>query len=119
MAFAPYDNRWQGWWGYIKFCIRKYGAVREAESELERREIEAVGRAVEKTRHIRDGADRLKLIELVFWKRSCNVAGAAMRLHIGERTAQQWHGDFIRAVAREFFGEEDMKRTKDKGEGRK
>lgn len=97
-------NRSHKWWGYCKLMIRAYGVltVEEARDETERQELLAVKRAIDKTLTRRDGTDRLWLVNLVFWQRSCNLVGAARRLHISEVTAQRWHGAFIRAVAEEY-----------------
>lgn len=107
MSYGTRYSRHRGWWGYMKFIVRKYGFLHDKPVEgLERREMEAVGRALDSTLKLRDGRNRAELIELVIWKRSHNLQGAAMKLGVSERTALRWHGDFIKAVAREFFGEE-------------
>ena len=89
------------WWGYVKAVIRLY--PERCEQELHgaaRREYLAVQAAAEQTGALPDGKDRLKVIELVLWKGTHLVCGAAMRVPCSERTAAQWHGDFIRLVAR-------------------
>lgn len=112
MSFAPDDSRSSGWWGYMKTIIRKYDVIplSEARSPLEYCELEAVQHAIERTRLIKTGEERLRLVNMVFWKRSHNVVGAGMVLHVSEDTAIRWHSDFVKAVAREFFGEEMLKR---------
>ncbi len=104
MSFASKDSRHRGWWGYMKWCIRKYDTIAEPRTELERRELEAVDTAIEHTRSLTNGESHLELVRLIYWKRSHNVPGAAMALHVSERTALRWHGDFIKAVALAFFG---------------
>ena len=107
MSYGTRYSRHRGWWGYMKFLVRKYGFLHDKPVEgLERREMEAVRRALEATLRLRDGRNRAELIELVIWKRSHSIAGAARKLGVSERTALRWHGDFIKAVAREFFGED-------------
>ena len=103
----PTRNR--GWWGYMKYIVRKYGSVKEPETELERREMEAVRRAVDETFRTRDGRSRVELIEMCFWRRSHSIAGAAMKLGISERTALRWHGEVIKTVAAEFFGDKSLR----------
>lgn len=93
------------WWSYVKAMIRRYPQmVRKGENigNAERREREAVTRALEALKDLPDGTSRSRLVELIFWKRSHNIAGAALLLHCSERTAQRWHRDFIYSVAREF-----------------
>ena len=36
------------------------------------------------------------------WKKSHTLNGAAVRLHLGIATAKRYHGDFIRAVAKNY-----------------
>lgn len=76
-------------------------------SGLKAREFDAVERAVERTRQMKTGDLRLRIIDLVFWKQSHTLHGAALRCHVSYDTAQNWHGDFIRLVARYmgFIGE--------------
>lgn len=62
------------------------------------REYDAVTKAIELTRRRQNGADRLALIDLVFWKGTHNLQGAAMRLHISYDTAKLYHKEFIRLV---------------------
>ena len=107
MSYGTRYSRHRGWWGYMKFIVRKYGSLKDKPTEgLERREMEAVRRACERTLRLRDGRTRMDLIEIVFWKRSHNLQGAAMKIGVSDRTALRWHGDFIKAVSMEFFGEE-------------
>ena len=113
MSYGTRYSRHRGWWGYMKFLVRKYGSLKDKATEgLEHREMEAVRRACERTLRLPDGRNRLDLIELVFWKRSHNLQGAAMKVSVSDRTALRWHGDFIKAVAREFFGEEALEYEK-------
>ena len=70
--------------------------------EVNRRELEAVRAALRATEKLPNGTKRLELIKLVLWKRSHTIFGASLRLGISERTAKQWHGDFIRETAKNF-----------------
>ena len=64
------------------------------------REFDAVERATEETRGYNNGALRLRFIDLVFWRKSHTLEGAAMVCHISRRTAIRFHGDFIKLTAR-------------------
>lgn len=85
------------WWGYVKGMIRRYpdGYVNEKEAA-------AVKSAIENTSKMNNGDDRLKIVDLVFWKRTHTLPGAAMQIPCSERTAQEWHRQFIRLVAKNF-----------------
>lgn len=88
------SNPRYGWWGYVKWMIRGYknGAL------LTKAESEAVRDAVTETGQLVDGAERLKLVDMVLWKRTHTVQGAAMAIFVSDRTAQEWHRQFIRLV---------------------
>lgn len=71
-------------------------AIRELPLQ-EQREYEAVRNAIEITQNRRDGELRLKLIHLMY-REGFRLTDAAYKLHISDRTALYWHGDFIRLV---------------------
>ena len=76
-------------------------ALREL-PEINRREMEAVRKAIEETRRLDTGEERLRMIRLVFWDRTHTLEGAAMTCHVSYVTARRWHGKFIRCVAEKF-----------------
>ena len=63
------------------------------------REYEAVQKAIRKTGYMPDGKLRNELIRLVYFRRTHNLYGAAETVHVSYRTAQNWHGTFLRTVA--------------------
>nr|DAO39298.1 MAG TPA: hypothetical protein [Bacteriophage sp.] len=83
-----------GWWPYAKWMIRSY----KGDSLMTKDERAAVEDAVEETGQLADGAERLRLIDLVLWKRTHTLQGAALACYVSERTAQEWHRQFIRLV---------------------
>lgn len=76
-------------------------AVREL-PYTKQREYESVRRAIETTKLMNNGAQRLRIIELVHWKRSHTVEGAAMLAGYSPDRGKQMHGDFIRLVAKNY-----------------
>lgn len=74
-------------------------------------EYEAVRKAVAVTEQMRTGADRLTLMNLVFWKQSHTLQGAAMAVNVSYDTAIDYHGDFIMTVAyfRELITYDELK----------
>lgn len=79
-------------------------ALREL-PEINRRELEAVQKAIEETRALKNGEERLEMVRLVFWDKTktYTLAGASMKMHWSERKLVEWHGEFIRCVAK-YFG---------------
>lgn len=78
-------------------------ALREL-PEINRRELEAVRKAIEETRALPNGKERLEMVRLVFWDetKAYTLAGASLKMHWSERKLAEWHGAFIRCVARKF-----------------
>lgn len=76
-------------------------AIRELPA-TKQREYEAVKRAVETTLQLPNGSQRVKIIDLVYWKRSHTVEGAAMRVGYSTDRGKQIHGEFVRLVARNY-----------------
>ena len=103
------------WWGYAKAVIRSYPQLMEAYApsfpddvtgldarslpRTSQREYIAVRQAVSETLDMPNGADRLRLVNMVFWTRTCTLEGAAMQIPCSYPTAQRWHGEFIQLVA--------------------
>jgi len=73
-------------------------ALREL-PEINRRELEAVQQAIEETRTLPNGKERLEMVRLVFWN---TLEGAAMKCHVSYVTARRWHGEFIKRTAQAF-----------------
>ena len=90
------------WWGYIKAVIRAYPErVGKGLSGVAKREFEAVRAAVEATERRADGESRLKVIQLVHWKRTHQLEGAALCIPCSRRTAMRWQRQFFEEVARQ------------------
>ena len=76
-------------------------AIRELPG-TKQREYEAVRRAVAATERMRNGRDRLKVVRMVLWDRTCTLEGAALAIPCHYKTAQGWHNEFIRLVATNY-----------------
>lgn len=59
----------------------------------------AVDKVIEETKSQYRGAERLRMIDLIYRKRQYNVPGAAVQLYISESTACKWNKEFVYAVA--------------------
>lgn len=91
-------------WTYIKSMVRDYpkyqqGGVRNHVQQAEKDAVEA---AVQETLAMPDGENRIRMIDYVYWRRTHTIAGAASVIHYSERTAVQWHGEFLRLVGKHF-----------------
>lgn len=61
-------------------------------------EYDAVTKAIEQTKRRKNGAERLKLIELVFWKQTHNIEGASLAIGYSEDSGRRFHRDFLHLV---------------------
>lgn len=76
-------------------------AIREL-PEINRKEMDAVREAIEELSKTEEGRISLKLVDMVYFKRSHTVLGAGLALGMAEATAKRWNGNFIRTVAKKF-----------------
>lgn len=91
------------WWGYAKAMIRAYpGRIGKELDGTPLAEFQAVEAAIEATRRRRDGEARMKVVTMVLFKGTHRISGAALMISCSQRTAERWHGDFIREVAANF-----------------
>ncbi len=91
------------WWGYCKSMARAYpGRVGQALEGTALAEFQAVEAAIEATRRRRDGEARMRVVTMVLFKGTHRISGAALMIPCSQRTAERWHGDFIREVASHF-----------------
>lgn len=92
-----------GWWGYVKWMIRQY-PVRKGRyiQAAALREQSAVQKAIDQTGAMDSGTERLQVIDLVFFKQTHTLEGAALVVPCSYDTAQKYHAQFIKAVARNF-----------------
>ena len=75
-------------------------AIRDLPS-TKQREFESVQRAAALTQSApHSGQLRMDLIDLVFWKQSHTLEGAAVKLNCSYRTARRYQSDFIYLVAK-------------------
>lgn len=89
------------WWGYVKAIVRSYPYMREREmNDAERKECAAVEEAIKQTMDRPSGREQLKLVELVFFKQTHTLEGAAMAIPCSYVTAKRWQQQFIVRVAR-------------------
>lgn len=69
--------------------------------QTEQEELDAVRIALElMAAKPGSGPLRMKIIELVYFKRSHNLYGAAYAVHVSEATAKRYNGEFLRAIAK-------------------
>ena len=76
-------------------------AIREL-PKTSQREYEAVRQAIVVTEHMSASRDRLKIIDLVYWKKTHTLEGAALTIPCSYRTVRRYHEAFIELVAQKY-----------------
>lgn len=61
-------------------------------------EYDAVTKAIEQTKILKTGSERMALINMVYWQQSHTLDGASYALNYSYEQGQRFHGDFLRLV---------------------
>ena len=75
-------------------------ALRTGLTRQQEKELEAVERAVRATRRGPDGKLRVKVVEMVYFRGTHTIDGAAQNVHVSYQTAWRWTDNFIRMVGK-------------------
>ena len=73
-------------------------ALRSTLTEAEANIISAVEFAVKMQRYYRNGAERVRMIELVYFKRTHTIEGAAEIVHYSSDAVWRWNTEILTAV---------------------
>ena len=84
------------WWGYVKNVLRAYPDYRKGKARYQH----AVELALDETRRLPNGKWRCAIIERVYFRKSHTLEGAASCCHVSYGAAREWHGEFVRLVAK-------------------
>lgn len=76
-------------------------AIRELPTTRQR-EYAAVNAAIRKTKSLKSGETRIRIIDLVYWRKTHTLAGAALETHCAYDTAQNYHAEFLNLVAKNY-----------------
>ncbi len=77
-------------------------ALRELNG-TEQKEYDAVRRAIETTQRHKNARERLEIINLVYWRESHTLRGAALKVGYSYGRAKQFHNEFVKLVG-SFYG---------------
>lgn len=87
------------WNGIVKSMIKQYPYTNStATQELVYKA--AIDKAIEETRKLPNGEERLQAIQRVYFDKVLTLNGAAMELHYSCRTIQTWLNSFVTLVGR-------------------
>ena len=88
------------WWGYVKAMCKDYRKKGREGDEAEKKERKAVKIALEEIQGQVYGHEKKQLVEMVLIERTHTLHGAAGVLYVSYKTAQKWHADFLKLVAK-------------------
>ena len=75
-------------------------ALRTGLTPQQQIEYDAIERAVRNTRNGPDGKIRVKVVEMVYFRSTHTIEGAAQQVHVSYNTAWKWTDGFIRQTAK-------------------
>lgn len=88
------------WWdGTVRKAMRLYHSTKIDNRTIQGAAMRiAIEKAIADTERMQDGIDRIRLLDLTYFRYSMNIDIAADRVHISGRTAQRWISEFVRKV---------------------
>lgn len=92
------------YWGYICHVLNEYPTLKAQKNltKVQKRKVKAVDSALNKTNVLDNAEVTRTLIDLVYFRRTHNLVGAALLCYVSERTAQRLQRKFIKCVAVEL-----------------
>ena len=89
------------WWPYMQNILYNYPHnMRQKElSKNRKKEIRKIQEAMEETECLPDGKLRCRLIEMLYFRQSHNLHGAAAACYVSYSTAKRWRGEFLHLLA--------------------
>lgn len=87
---------------YIREVLRDYPKIckkiPEKRTRNEQRRFEVVNAVLDMVDHMEDARDKRKFIDMVYFRQSHNIQGAALCIPVGKRTAERWNSQILGAV---------------------
>lgn len=95
----------KGWKrSYLVNILQSYPYITEKPSAertaKEQRRADSVQQTLAHIRQTRDGADKLRLVELLYFRGQYNLPGAARVLYVSERVLYKWNDEILRTLER-------------------
>lgn len=85
------------WYGFIQTYLRRYEKL-DRHKLKEDEAARAIDEALAELVMLNDGDERKQLLQMVFFKGTHTIPGAALRMHISEHTAYRWVSQFTYSV---------------------
>lgn len=89
----------RGMRAYMRDILRNYPDIcqkpQEQRTRNEQRRVDIVDAVLDAVDHMQDAQDKRKIIEMVYFKQSHTITGAAVNIPIGCRTASKWNAQIM------------------------
>mgnify|MGYP002518080551 CR=1 FL=1 len=92
----PYYKRYYK--SQVVLWIKHFKSVKQPRTLQEAIHYYAVKSAINDTLTLPDGHERMKIVDMCYFKKAKSFIGAAMEVGVSERTAYRWCDDFVRNV---------------------
>lgn len=89
------------WYPIAQKMIKRYPVLDRDESKMAAVFKTAIENALDRTGKMENGRLRVEVIDLVYFKKTHTLCGAAMMVNVSTRTAQRWTTAFVNEVGRE------------------
>lgn len=88
------------WYGIVKKMVMRYPGLKAEESEMAVLYTAAIEKAIRETESLDNGECRMQAIELVLFKKTHTIDGAAMEVNYSAPSIIKWINKFINEVGR-------------------
>ena len=75
-------------------------ALRNGLTKQQERELQAIEKALRTTRRGPDGKIRVRVLDMVYFRNTHTIEGAAQQVHVSYKTAWRWTDNFVRLVGK-------------------
>lgn len=75
-------------------------ALRSGLTRQQEKELQAIEKALKTTRRGPDGKIRVRIIEMIYFRNTHTIEGAAQQVHVSYSTAWRWADTFVRLVGK-------------------
>lgn len=87
---------------YIREILQDYPKIcakpPDQRTRNEQRRFETVNALLDTVDHMEDARDKRKFIDMVYFRQSHNIQGAALCIPVGKRTVERWNSQILGAV---------------------
>ena len=97
MGKSRYRNYW---YGIVLKMLQRYPGIKDEETIQSSIFTMAINKALDETRELPDGELRITAMEMIYFKGTHSIDGAALELHSSRRTIQRWCSSFVYLVGK-------------------